>query len=171
MTHLLIFDVDRTLTTNIDDTDFPAHVVEKLISLRDSDLKIAIASNQGVVGLRHWMITGGFGDPSKYPSAESVMSRLSTVAGNVSILAQKTCAIYVAFAYQAKSGEWSPTPQGSEDNPMWSQEWRKPNGGMLRQAMQDAGCSSALFVGDHATDEQAAADAGCSFMYEKEFFA
>lgn len=49
----------------------------------------------------------------------------------------------------------------------WTQDWRKPNPGMLNQAIMDAQVYSndVLFIGDRDTDEKAAQAAGCDFIY------
>jgi HAD superfamily hydrolase (TIGR01662 family) len=170
---LIIFDADGTLVDDMNSVTFDDNVVAKLVTLRHEDVMIAIASNQGGVGLRHWMESAGFGEPDEYPTQQDAMARLSTITGNVSALTGKPCRIYAAFAYRTKVGKWAPTPSGSEGDPMWSQEWRKPNAGMLLQAMQDAGATPAetLFIGDMDTDEQAANAAGVEFIHADRFFA
>lgn len=79
---------------------------------------------------------------------------------------------YAAYAYQNKLGHWIPT-QGHEDDPRWSQDWRKPAPGMLRQAMQDANVppEQTLYVGDSDDDQKAAEAAGCGFRLARDFFA
>lgn len=49
---------------------------------------------------------------------------------------------------------------------------RKPNGGMLKLAMQFVGAEKAetVMVGDRDEDEQAAAAAGVKFIHADEFF-
>lgn len=51
-------------------------------------------------------------------------------------------------------------------------ERRKPNAGMLIEAMQayHVSASETLYVGDRDEDEQAAKNAGCSFVWAKDFF-
>lgn len=51
-------------------------------------------------------------------------------------------------------------------------DWRKPGGGMLRQAMADYGVTAdkVTFVGDLDTDRLAAAAAGVRYMDVEEFF-
>lgn len=181
---LIIFDVDGTLTPDNKSTRFESSVVEKLISLRGQDVALALASNQGGVGLRHWIeVVGGFGTTPEekarslassqtYPMSQDAFTRLATIAGEVTALTQLPCRIYTCYAYQSKAGNWSPVPVGSEDDPMWSKEWRKPNAGMLLQAMLDAGISTTetLFVGDSDEDAGAALAASVQFVEAKEFF-
>ena len=49
---------------------------------------------------------------------------------------------------------------------------RKPNPGMLLEAMQDAGIppEESIYVGDKDTDQQAAENAGMRFYWAKDFF-
>ncbi len=181
---LIIFDVDGTLVSDYKSIRFESAVVEKLIALRRQDVALALASNQGGVGLRHWIeVVGGFGTTPEekakslassqaYPTSQEAFQRLATIAAEVTALTLLPCNIYTCYAYQSKAGNWSPVPVGSEDDPMWSREWRKPNAGMLLQAMHDAGISTAetLFVGDRDEDAGAALAAGVTFVEAKEFF-
>ena len=99
--------------------------------------QIALATNQGGVGLRRWMETAGFGEPDKYPTLEDIESRLAELS---SLLAEgKKLNVYASFSYQSHQGQWSPIPKGMEQDLPWSYEWRKPGPGMLLQAMQEAG--------------------------------
>lgn len=179
---LIIFDVDGTLTPDNQSIRFDSNVVEKLISLREKDITLALASNQGGVGLRRWIEeAGGFGatpeekaaslvDCKKYPTAQDAFARLATIAGEVTALTHLPCRIYVCFAYQTRNGNWA---QISDDDPMWSAFWRKPNPGMLLKAMSDAGVMpvDTLFVGDREEDAGAALAAGIKFVEAKDFFA
>ena len=174
MPKLIIFDCDGTLTPDNKGTWFDANVAGKLATLRGQDIRLALASNQGGVGLRHWMEAAGFGKPDDYPTAAQVFSRLAEVANNVTALTLLSVTIYTCFAYQSKtSGKWTPTPEGSEDDPHWSPLWRKPAPGMLLQAMADAGVgpTDTLFVGDSDEDRQAAAAAGIEFVEAAVYFA
>lgn len=198
---LIIFDVDGCLTPGMDGIRFPDHVVRKLHTLRPK--RFALAHNAGGVGLRYAVErAGGFGDTeeekqasllqaqSTYPTYEQVLLRLSTIAGQVSIITMRTCYIYACFAYQSKKGNWLPTPYDPKElaawayndkepqsmfhdrDPMWSKAWRKPAPGMLIAAMDETRTSPerTLFVGDTDTDKQAAEAAGCGFMRAKDFF-
>lgn len=55
---------------------------------------------------------------------------------------------------------------------MWRQDWRKPAPGMLQYAMRlkEVLPAQTLMVGDSAEDQQAAAAAGCDFLWAWEFF-
>lgn len=131
---------------------------------------IAIASNQGGVGLRYWMERDGFGQPSTYPNEQVIYDMFASGCSQLGISPK----IYLSFAYQAKSGKWSPEPNGDETrNPnYWQREWRKPESGMLIQAMKDFGVSptETLMIGDREEDELAAFDANCQFQWADVFF-
>jgi histidinol phosphatase-like enzyme len=109
------------------------------------------------------------------------------------MLTKQPCRIYTCYAYQSKKGNWGPTPNRAtnaeaaawayndkdpqwvgwgDDDPMWSQAWRKPNAGMLLQAMADAGVSAddTIFVGNSDEDKAAAAAAGITYIEAKEYF-
>ncbi len=173
---LLIFDVDGTLADRATGQLLPGRR-EFFLRLAaeypgGSGPQIALATNQGGVGLRHWMESGSFGEPEKYPSQAEAEARLNDVAEVVGTLSQHWPAKYICFAYQAKSGNWSPPPAAAEGDPRWSQAWRKPAPGMLDRAMDDAGVSAGqtLMVGDRDEDEAAAQAAGCTFAWASEFF-
>lgn len=165
--NLFIFDVDSTLS-NRDSSELLAGVAEWRAA--NPDAKIALATNQGGVGLREWMLYKGFGDPYQYPSYDEVMERLHTIA---TALAIPLAAVYVCFAYQTKKGQWAEFPPAkSYKHPQWSAAWRKPSAGMLLQAMIDTNVSAAntIMVGDSEEDFKAAEAAGVRFVYAKEFF-
>lgn len=159
---LVIFDLDKTLAPFDSDDLYPdaaAWLAEH------HPVKIAIATNQGGVGLKFWMERGGFGEPGKYPSLDDVNYRLVR-------LFQFKFPIFACYRYQSREGKWGPVPEGCEFQNEWQQDWRKPNPGMLIQAMKVLDCTpdETLMVGDSEEDRQAAANAGCAFQYAWEFF-
>lgn len=162
---LVIFDVDGTLVPDMRSEVLTESAISFLKGL-PSGTRIALASNQGGVGLRHWMETANFGNPDAYPTAGEAMARLSNIAGRITLLTQGPVLIKCCFAYESKrSGKWAPIPQGHEDDPFWSREWRKPHCGMLESAAREYGVTSmqTLFVGDRDEDEKAARKFGCHF--------
>ena len=180
MTKLYIFDADGTQCDR-DTGELLPNTLETIQAL-PADAKLAIVTNQGGVGLRYWMVTQGFGEPSKFPTEGEVYSQYTSVSAAIS--GTQPCPVYFSFAYQCKkSGEWGPTPEDykrlhaamawGEPRPEWSQAWRKPAPGMLLQAMKDAGvtASNAVMIGDRDEDEQAAIAAGVEFIHADEFFA
>lgn len=169
---LIIFDVDGTLVER-DTVNFLPGVRAYFDQHRAvGTCKFALASNQGGVGLRHWMESGGFGEPSKYPTELNARLRIDAVAKM--LLGGIYIAKYICFAYQSyKTGKWSPLPDGiSPDNCEWNPEYRKPAPGMLIRAMREAPATpdETLFVGDFEADQKAAEAAGCHFQWAHEFF-
>jgi D-glycero-D-manno-heptose 1,7-bisphosphate phosphatase len=170
-TKLYIFDWDGTLAEFKTGAILPNRKA-KLATL-PRNAHIAIASNQGGVGLRHWMQVDDFGDYSTYPQESTIRAMFTDVLEELEIEAR----VYLCFAYQSKkTGAWSPTPLNIPDDARarscWQQSWRKPNAGMLLAAMEDFGVSPAetLMVGDWPEDREAAKAAGCAFQDADEFF-
>jgi len=113
------------------------------------------------------METEGFGEPDKYPTTSEVNDRLTHLFVTRQPLA------FICYRYQSqKSGKWCPIPKGCEMLDEWSEAWRKPAPGMLLAAMATCGCDpeNTLMVGDSEEDQQAAANAGCTFQWAWEFF-
>lgn len=180
---LIIFDVDGTLVESFTDRLLPGRraffAALALLGPVGVGPQIALASNQGGVGLRFWMEKEGWGDPAQYPTRAEAEERVYGVAREIGPL-YSFPAVYICFAYQASDGRWSPTPEEAYDrpglpglDPRWSVGWRKPAPGMLLQAMEDADVISerVLMVGDRDEDKLAAERAGCAFASADEFFA
>lgn len=175
---LYLFDVDGTIAER-DTVNILPGVREWFKALDWRVDKVAFVTNQGGVGLRYWMEKDGFGDPSKYPTREQVIHRLSEIEQELVPPTQElNSEIYVCFAYQSKTtGKWGPTPYGAiADNfnipQEWSMYWRKPAPGMLLQAMfmADVKPSDAVMIGDSDDDLQVAQAAGVKFVWAKDFF-
>lgn len=169
---LIIFDMDGTLADR--DTG------ELLPSVADwfnvykhvtGGVKLAICTNQGGVGLRHWMTSEGFGEPEKYPTEDDVWYRINHVISQLGI-SQIEIPAYVCFAYKSKKGIWSPIPSTEKREYKWSQNWRKPAPGMLLYAIKEADvlASETLMVGDSPDDARAAMSAPCDFQWAWDFF-
>ncbi len=173
MKRLIVFDVDGTLAKI-----YTLHLlprVQDFFRLVYNNCvetpKIAIATNQGGVGMRYWMEQEGWGKPHKYPTVDEIEERLR---GLVEALgAPIDLPVYVAFRYKNREGQWAPVPPEYADDPRWEQDWRKPLPGMLLQAMRDANAApqETLFVGDSEDDRGAAAAAGCAFEWAESFFS
>lgn len=166
---LLLLDVDGTLREYKTDVLLPK-VRERIALVKEAGIPIAFCTNQGGVGLRHWQETGGFGEPQNYPTEDQVMNSLRRLKD---ILEIPQATIHVCYAYQSKkTSEWSPTPPGRENISYWHKDWRKPSPNMLLDAIDLWGAKpkKTLMVGDSEEDEQAAAAAGCKFMWAKDFF-
>jgi phosphoglycolate phosphatase-like HAD superfamily hydrolase len=170
---LVIFDVDGTLAERYTLDLLPG--VEQFFHLLfqagcPEPPRVALATNQGGVGMRYWMERRRFGKPAQYPTEESVADRLRAL---VSLLGGgPDLPVYASFRFRDKRGQWAPVPPDRANDPRWSAAWRKPEPGMLVQAMQDAGVSpgKTLFVGDSDDDREAARAAGCAFGEAGAFF-
>ncbi len=175
---LVIFDVDGTLAKAYS-LHLLAHVADffKLVFQDGCSEQphIALATNQGGVGMRFWMETAHFGAPKKYPTEQEIEDRLHKLVALLTGKPQESQAlpVYVSYRYQDRHGKWSPLPPEKEQDPHWAQDWRKPGPGMLRQAIQDAQVSpvQAMYVGDSPEDQAAARAAGCHFAWASDFFA
>jgi HAD superfamily hydrolase (TIGR01662 family) len=172
MIELVIFDVDGTLAGKF--------TLELLPGVRDffrlvysedcpDSPKVAIATNQGGVGMRYWMEKKGFGNPEKYPTPQEIDERM---AGLLDLLDADGVPVYVSYRFRDKKGTWTPVPAGMEEHDRWQQDWRKPLPGMLLQAMQDCGVppERTMYVGDREDDQGAAQAAGCHFSWVQDFF-
>jgi HAD superfamily hydrolase (TIGR01662 family) len=170
---LVIFDVDGTLAEK--------YVLDLLPGVRaffhlvyqsgcPQAPRLAIATNQGGVGMRRWL-EGRGRKAGQFPTATEIEQRMQGLLEGLG--APPDLPVYVSYRYQNKEGAWAPVPAGQEENPRWQSSWRKPNPGMLQQAMQDAGAEpqETLFVGDRPEDREAAQRAGCAFQWAGDFFA
>lgn len=168
---LIIFDLDGTLADRDSDVMYPDAV--KWMNQHKDDHWFAIATNQGGVGLRHWMETEGFGNPEEFPTQDAVENRLFNLLQRGHLERGVVLSAYVCYAYQSKkSGLWSPVPADADDPGRWLPENRKPAPGMLIVAMQDQEVApgETLMVGDSEEDRLAAEAAGCAFQWADDFF-
>jgi histidinol phosphatase-like enzyme len=177
---LLCLDVDGTVVETNTSVVIIAKVADFLSKLDPNRVKIALVTNQGGVGLKHWMTVNNFGDPSTLPSQQEVESRIQTILDKIKAVFSGQISVYMAFRYQSKGGNgkqprWAPVPTASKNDLRWKQEWRKPYPGMIVAAMKWAGISpfeknKVLMIGDMDSDEGAAKAAGVLFRRAPEFF-
>lgn len=164
---LLLFDLDGTLSPMDGDQLYP----DAAKWLEDNpNASWMIVTNQGGIGLRHWMESGGFGDPSKYPTLDSFQARIAVLFPEEGFYERR---VVMCARYQSKkSGEWSPIPPKISFLSIWREDWRKPAPGMLLWAMsvKESAPEHTLMIGDSEEDQQSAAAAGCDFMWAHEFF-
>jgi D-glycero-D-manno-heptose 1,7-bisphosphate phosphatase len=163
---LAIFDIDGTITeikpeikarkprmvtpnTFGEQQPIPG-VVEGLEKLSQEGVPIALATNRGGVA---------FG----YNSLEEAESLAQEAADLCGIPDAK---IYVCPYHEKARGPRANLQFARKD------DCRKPNPGMLNQALADFGISpeQAFFVGDKDTDQQAAESLGMHFFWADEFF-
>jgi D-glycero-D-manno-heptose 1,7-bisphosphate phosphatase len=163
---LVIFDIDGTLTEikpevlahnprMVSPSDFGEQqprpgVVDKLAKLENKGIDIALATNRGGVA---WGFT-------TLEEAEALAREAAELCG------VPDARIYIC-PYHAKARGPKVVWKYAKDH-----DCRKPNPGMLLEAMKDAGTSpdETLFVGDFETDQQAAENAGVRFYWAGEFF-
>jgi D-glycero-D-manno-heptose 1,7-bisphosphate phosphatase len=163
---LVIFDIDGTLTeikpeilarkprmvspNNFGEQQPRPGVVDKLAELKNQGIGIALATNRGGVA---WGFT-------TLEEAEALAHEAAELCGVAD------AHIYIC-PYHAKARGSKVVWKYAKDH-----DCRKPNPGMLLQAMEDAGVSSDVtaFVGDFETDQQAAENAGVRFYWAEEFF-
>lgn len=163
---LIIFDIDGTLTeikpeilarkprmvspNKFGEQQPKPGVVEKLAALQNEGIDIALATNRGGVA---W----GF---NTLEEAEALAREAAELCG------VPKARVYVC-PYHAKARGPKVVWKYAKDH-----DCRKPNPGMLLEAMKDAGAlpDETVFVGDFETDQQAAENAGVRFYWAEEFF-
>jgi HAD superfamily hydrolase (TIGR01662 family) len=171
---LLIFDVDGTIANK--DSHRLTPEAEDFFELlyqyvaQGNQIQVALATNQGGVSVRCWMEQDKFGEPEAFPTVAMVQERLTNITAQIPLPVR----VYVSYAYQNDRRQWAPVPLEYAGQPEWSRAWRKPQPGMIYQAMIDAQVSNparVLVVGDQATDAEAAERAGARFRYTRQFYA
>lgn len=173
--NFIIFDIDGTLADR--DTNVLLPGVLEWFESESHNYTIALATNQGGVGLRWWMVKGGFGEPDNYPDEDDALDHVAAVVNQLGLSPNRRADLdlrtYICYAYQSKtSGKWGPIPAGRINDWRWWPEYRKPSPGMLLRAMQEANFAApeTLVVGDGREDEQAAWTSGCHFQHADSFF-
>lgn len=163
---LIVFDLDGTLTPFDGDALYP-DAARYFADHRTT--QPVITTNQGGIGLRHWMEVDSFGEPQKYPTLLDFNMRIERLFHSLLV----PPLVLMCAAYQSKkTGQWAPTPKDGDRATVWNKSWRKPQPGMLMHAIERTGCapSQVLMVGDGEEDQQAAKWATCKFQWAWEFF-
>lgn len=158
MIKLIIFDADGTLVER--DSGRLLEGVEDYMKSRPRDIKLAIATNQGRPACRD----AGWGD--QYPTLTEVETKYDKLGERM------RARVYMSLVYATRDGSMI-APRGVPlGDPRLNPYWRKPNPGMILQAMEDADVSAeqTLFVGDGKDDETAARAANVDFVWAHEFF-
>jgi len=173
---LFCFDVTNTLIAK--DGRILDGVQEQFaaLSAMKSPPWLAFLSNQGDVGLRHWMTIERFGSldfVQSLPVAHSIAQAHQELAKQLTRL-DVVC--LQAYAYQNKDSlKWSPSPYPANlaaMHPQWLPSWRKPSPGMLLAAMKRTKSVPAetIMISNSSDDYEAAAAAKVTFMWADEFF-
>jgi D-glycero-D-manno-heptose 1,7-bisphosphate phosphatase len=164
---LAIFDIDGTLTeikpevqarkprlvtpNHLGEQQAIEGVPERLAALMQTGVKIALATNRGGVAFGYTTLK----------MAEALAREAAELCGVPHV------PVYVC-PYHARA-------RGKRANIVYAREddCRKPNPGMLLQAMEEAGIApgKTIFVGDRESDRDAAENAGVRFYWAEEFFS
>ncbi len=171
MIKLIIFDADGTLVDR-DSGNFLDGVQDYMQS-RPRDIQLAVATNQGGPACRDT----GWGMNGNYPTLATVDEKYTNLAQSIEARLYM-CLVYVdkrSTPYWPKDlwpDDWIFNKNRETDDPRTWLSWRKPEPGMLLQAMSDADVSpdETLMVGDRPEDEAAAQAAGVDFVWAHEFF-
>lgn len=164
MAKLFLFDIDGTICDQGSTIIYPA----ALDFFARTSADIAFVTNQGGPACHD----AGWDFSDKFPSFEQVEERLQTIVRSIPLLSNY--AVYVAYAWKVKSTGKIIVP--ASDRFIFSasidESWRKPNPGMLLQAMKDFRVkpSECLMIGDRDEDRGAAIAAGVAFLRAGEFF-
>jgi len=153
---LLLFDVDGTLgkpksggdfRETADDWEFFPGPVEACLKLVSEGVRIITVSNQGGVCF-----------PWSRFSEEEIAAVLAETAKSIGAMASLVAC--------------SSTNPKAMDKYRFDDPRRKPNPGMLLEAMQlaDVSAEETLMIGDRPEDEAAALAAGVAFQWAKDFF-
>jgi histidinol phosphatase-like enzyme len=148
--------------------------VQEWFEQKPDDVKVIVTSNQGGVGLRLWMETVEFGNPSRLPTDDDVMARILRIFDQLP--RNSFSGVYVAYHYQSKGGS-SPRPALDPLPRWWLPSWRKPNTDMLLAAGVEAGGltrdqfkDDLAVVGVHRFDVDAAKALGADFLHADVLF-
>lgn len=179
--NMVLFDMDDTLL--VQNEQRPVNGIERALdklSALGTITHCAVITNQDGVSVRLEMQSNPNASPEKYQKYPTLIQAQLRVAGAQTLLKNHLRidpSSYISYAYyNTKRGEWASLPSIAYDQfgqllDEWSQSWRKPNSGMLLQAMIDAGVSgkTTVMVGDRDEDSLAANGAGTHFLHVNEF--
>ena len=164
---LAIFDIDGTLTeirpelreqhprlvtpNHFGEQQAIEGVPEKLAELRQQGVRIALATNRGGVAFGYTTLE----------MAQQLAQEAAEMCGIPDV------PVYVC-PYHARARGKNAVPEFTREH-----DCRKPNPGMLLQAMSEAGIApeDTIFVGDRESDQGAAENAGVRFYWAEEFFS
>ncbi len=169
MHKLILLDIDGTIADRDSTEVYPAAIT----FFQTTPSKVAFITNQGGPACHD----AGWEFSDKFPSLEMVEKRITEIL--MSLPDGRHYEVFACFAYQQKNEEIivPDTSHRMPGNtlPFYSSidvSWRKPNPGMILQAMKEYNASpeEVLMVGDRPEDKQAAHAAGVDFAWANEFF-
>lgn len=193
---LYLFDIDGTLIDR--DTGKYLPGVKEWFDAKPTDTAVALITNQGGPACRE----AGWGD--RYPSLDYVLEKYGRIADELNAMLYMSLAycprdwrddmrevikehdgsifpsdIHGRIARRWISGEWMYPKQLPRHDIRLRHTWRKPNNGMIVQAIRDFGLDEdvmsstgkVVMVGDRFTDWLAAAmTPGCSYIDPRGIF-
>lgn len=163
--NLLILDVDGTLVQDHNSEVILPCVMRWMNKYSAQYDLIALASNQGGVGLRQILeeqVARGEPVSDDYlrglPTSTAALLRINDIADKLSRVTGICVGMRVAYYFASKHGgeshepaDWHPTPTES-----WEPIWRKPNPGMIIDLIKTRSARYVTVIGDRQTDQQAA---------------
>ena len=166
---LYLFDLDGTLAVKWKPDLLPGRVD----ALETLAVPAAIVTNQGGVHAGyHWRQQGRDEHAAKYPTPETILERLDSVTREMPAIERAYVALHVGhdeYVLPDPARDIKTTlSTGVPVHMAWDPAWRKPAGGMLRQACCDFGVplQAAVMLGDKDYDEGAARNAdNMRFIY------
>ncbi len=165
MARLFLLDIDGTIA----DRDSTEIYPEALDFFVRTSSNIAFVTNQGGPACHD----AGWDFSDKFPSLEEVEARLITILDSLPPGSGKHYDLYVCYAYRQRNGAVIILKSDKFVFPASTEEaHRKPNPGMLLQAMADYQVEphETLMIGDRPEDKGAAIAAGVAFIWAHEFF-
>ncbi len=182
MKKLLIFDIDGTLVER-DSTDLMPGRKAFFQSLIGQNIYLALATNQGGPACRD----AGWEWSDKYPSLIQVEERINAIRQTLFEITEGIRPeVYMALVFVDKGGNvhipksMDPANMAYDGPDLATFEldlrinlsWRKPEPGMIIQAMNDLKTTAEYtrVIGNGDEDRDACAKAGCNFSWAKDFF-
>ncbi len=170
---LFIFDLDNTLVVTYE-TQPLSGVARRLRILVEQGYRLAVATNQAGLAWRVAKMD------AKFPDPESLARRFLAIAEALPPLMRAPWFVAIGdgrlslseAAYAALVDDLRMAAEPLEVHVSARADWRKPEPGMLLAACErhQMAPSEAIYVGDVATDAEAAAAAGMDFAMAVEFF-
>ena len=164
---LYLFDLDSTLAVKWKPELLPGRVEE----LEGLEQPAAIVTNQGGVHARYGLEQRGEMERAAgYPTVETVLKRLTQITRQLPAIERAYVALYVGHDGYPLPPQRGDVVQNLETGVVvrmaWDPAWRKPAGGMLRQACCDFGVAldEALMFGDRDDDRDAARNANVRYV-------
>jgi histidinol phosphatase-like enzyme len=165
---LILLDLDGTLAVKWEARLLPG----RTRALAQLQVPVVIVTNQGGVHARYAMEQRGEDErASDYPTLASIWERLEAITQRVPQIVRAYVALYVGHDEYPLPADRSDRVRRLKSGVLvhaaWDPAWRKPAGGMLRQACCDLGIARAqtLMVGNQDGDREAARFANVRYRH------